>query len=449
MAVISLNCRYLLVPKMLRVVNSAHEPLHSPRTPKSPNAEVLRKQIVGLLNEDQGKENNRPVKIQTPQIYQIQRKGGTSTILKPSDKNERQIERIKRSHLRFIREANNSRSKEFPSIENYVLHGEAKDTGRNQEFDDPTKRHWALPGDLKQESKVKNVRFHIQEEKKNQKSQEENESKDRERESIGLFCEIRGSAIPTSNKSGRLIKPSPRQRRAEATKRQATIHTSLQLFKRRLKLNHETYITPSITANHDNDYIIRRVPMKNGTNTVIPVPRASSAAKPIIEPRLSINTTQRPKSSVGPSLHVQKTFLKTRPQSSPERNLTRPRLQENMHNTDMNLFPEEEEQEAIATVVNTYYVEPNKPKPEQFHQSSLSMHNLDVHNSLNVCSDARMRLTNSNMQFDNRFLRWLEESSANSEEARRASMKVHHEQLPATESPKSPIFPDDHNETEL
>lgn len=435
---------------MLRVVNSAHEPLHTPRTPKSPNAEVIRKQIVGLLNEEQGKENDSPIRNQSPQIYQIKRKGGTGTILKPSDRHERQIERIKRSHLRFIREANNSRSKEFPSIENYVLHGESKDTGRHNEFDDPTKRHWALPGDLKHESKVKNVRFHIQEENKNIKIQEENEQKDRDKDRVGqgLFCEIRGSAILTNDKTGRLAKPSPRQRRAEAAKRQATIHTSLQLFKRRLKLNHETYITPSNTANHDNDYIIRRVPINNSTNPAIPIARASSAAKPVIEPRLSVNTTQRPKSSVGHSPQVQKAFLKTRPQSSPERNISRPRLQEHVHNTEVNLFPEEE-QEAIATVVNTYFVEPNKPKPEQFQQTSLSMHNLDVHNSLTRCSDARMRHTNSNMQFDNRFLRWLEESSANSENARRAAMKVHHDQLPATEPPKSPIFPEDHKETEL
>ncbi|VDI41884.1 Hypothetical predicted protein [Mytilus galloprovincialis] len=448
--------RILVVPKMLRVCNSAHEPLHTPRTPKSPNAEVIRKQIVGMIHEEPGKENDKPLKNQNPLIYQIKRKGNTGTMLKPSDKNERQLERVKRSHLKFIREANSSRSKEFPSIENYVLHGESKDPSHvyNVDIEDPDKRHWSLPGDLKQETKIKNVRFHIQEEHKKSKMQDDYEP--REREHAQLSCEVRGSAIQSNEKPGRMSKPSLRHRRTEAAKRQATIHTSLQLFKRRLKLNHDpTYLTPSVNTNHDNDYIIRRVPMKNSLNANVAVPRAASAPKPVIEPRLTVNTTQRPKSSFTPCLNAQKTFLKARPQSSPDRypnegHLLRPRLHENLHNNEMIFFQEEEEQEpeTIANVVNTYFVEQGKPKPKEIYQSSLSSHNLDVHNSLTSCPDARMKHVNSNHHFDNRFMRWLEESSANSEEARRAAMRSHPEPI-IQETPKSPLLPPDHNDTEL
>jgi hypothetical protein len=42
----------------------------------------------------------------------------------------------------------------------------------------------------------------------------------------------------------------------------------------------------------------------------------------------------------------------------------------------------QEEQETVANVVNTYFVEQSKPKARQLYQSSLSTHNIDVHNSL-------------------------------------------------------------------
>lgn len=437
--------RFEVFPRMLRVCNSAHEPLHTPRTPKSPNAEILRKQIVGMLQEEQGKENDKPLKNQTPLIYQIKRKGAIETITKPDHKTERQIERIKRSHLRFIREANSSKSKTFPSIENYVLQGEAKDTGRSVEMDDPSKRTWALPGDQRQEPKLKNVRFHMQDEVKRNKLQDDS-AEPIEKDNRGIFCEIRGNAIQSYDTCGKLLKPNLRQRRSEAAKRQTTIHTSLQLFKRRLKINHESYITPSITTNHDNDYIIRRVSFKNSQNANMAVPRASSAAKPVIEPRLSVTPTQRPKSSIAPCLHVHKTMLKTRPQSSPESHpheshLLKPRLQDNVNNIDNVSF--QEEQETVANVVNTYFVEQSKPKARQLYQSSLSTHNIDVHNSLTACPDARMKVVNCDHKFDNRFLKWLEESSANSEDARRAAMRIHQE------PPKSPLLPPCHDETEL
>lgn len=343
-------------------------------------ANELRQHIIELVHEQ--KEENLDMNVEESAIiYQIKKKGGIAPIEPMKSKEDKQNEKVKKIHLKMLKETRGRGAHRFPALD----------------FGDLSQR------EDQRTASAKTVRFRV----------EDNNGHEPGTQNPGY--EVRGSAIKSSSgfhKSVPLI-----LRRTEAAQRQAQIHTSLQVFKRRLKFNNNpnSYLAPNSTV-RESDYIIRRVPLQldvqnksSGNHSVPLAPRISVSSKLHARPRTPTSARQRSNSPRRPS------SSNTRPQSG---GLKSPGSTEEKKvkfsyrlpdNIGKELFREDPE---IIPSVNTYVVEQTQAKfgGKYETQAMLNEHNLGVHDALYSGDEKKIRI-HEETKVDTRLIRWVEEST--------------------------------------
>jgi hypothetical protein len=318
-------------------------------------------------------------------IYQIKKKGGIAPIEPIKTKEDKQNDKVKRIHLKMLKESRGRGTHQFPAL----------DLGDISHRDD------VIPQSDPRTASAKTVRFRM-EDTNGYVSGNPNPG-----------YEVRGNAIKSSglHKSVPLI-----LRRTEAAQRQAQIHTSLQLFKRRLKMNNQNnYLAPNSTV-RESDYIIRRVPLQldvhgrpNISHGVPIAPRLSVSSKLHARPRTP-NSAQHRAVSPRPL-----TSPNTRPLSGGQKSAVsieekKVRFSYRLpDNIGKELFREDSE---IIPSVNTYVVEQTQAKfgGKYKTQAMLNEHNLGVHDALHSGDKERVT-TREDSKVDTRIIRWVEEST--------------------------------------
>ncbi|KAK3094571.1 hypothetical protein FSP39_003505 [Pinctada imbricata] len=302
--------------------------------------------------------------------------------------------------------------RQFPALDSYadVINNENNETPAN--VNEPNKRIRTLhvPTEDKRGSSAKSVRFKIEDKSTHVP--------------ISPFpgYEIRGNAIKTGSEYSKSAPPATR--RSEVQQRQAHIHTSLQLFKRRLKLNQDNYLAPNSTV-RESDYIIRRIPLKLDKR----IPNVTSDAP--IEPRLSatnlphrsrtpsarpptpdkVTSARRRAMPVASGVRPVSSGSKSQNEETPERKVRFSyRLPDNLSLGKEVSFVEESEP---IPSVNTYVLEEKKRKgSKMYEQATLSTHNLGVHDALTANDTSRIPVGEEG-DVDQRLVKWVEESNVN------------------------------------
>ncbi|XP_060064530.1 uncharacterized protein LOC132544895 [Ylistrum balloti] len=410
---------------MLRVYTPASsQPTTTGRSPltRQSHADGLRRQIVDMvqqqglttsipdtIGQNSGQTTEDPVdqpteRLTTPEpttvIYQIRKKGGIASTKQIDDKTDKKNDNLKKIHLKILRETRGRGSRSFPVIEGQLRDSSANDDGRK----DPFKRPKAIAAGDTKPSAVPKVSFRINDTKNTPVSESPAPGmQSNVNSSVDSKYEIRGSAI----RSNRNNKSAPAYRSSEASKRHMTIHTSLQLFKRKLKVNHpDNYVQPNMNTN-DSDYVIRRVPLKydrssGGRTMMSPSP---------LEPRLQVMSSvpRRSKTQAMTTNFTRPTSGTEASQNDEEKKIRCSyRLPDNFNWTKEVSFRDDTE---MIPNVNTYVVEQGLKKATRKYDghATLSAHNLDVHNALTA--NRKVKLGESEEEFDSRFARWLEESN--------------------------------------
>lgn len=345
----------------------------------------LRQHIIELVKEQT--EENLDMNIEESAIiYQIKKKGGVAPIEPIKTKEDKQNDKVKRIHLKMLKESRGRGAHQFPAL----------DIGDISHRDD------VMPQSDPRTASAKTVRFRM----------EDTNGYVPGNQNPGY--EVRGNAIKSSSglhKSVPLI-----LRRTEAAQRQAQIHTSLQLFKRRLKMNSQNnYLAPNSTV-RESDYIIRRVPLQldvhgrpNITHGVPLAPRISVSSKLHARPRTPNSVQQRATSPRPP------TSSNTRPLSGGHKSSAsieekKVRFSYRLpDNIGKELFREDSE---IIPSVNTYVVEQTQAKfgGKYKTQAMLNEHNLGVHDALHSGDKERVTVREDS-KVDTRIIRWVEEST--------------------------------------
>ena len=402
--------------KMLRIAAppgglSPREPRNrSPLRQKEENN--LRRHIVGMVREQSGDINLDNMKAgESTVIYQIKKKGGIAQLKPTQTAEDSRNDTMKRVHMKAMRATRAKGLRQFPALDSYadIINNENNETINVNE---PSKRIRTLhiPNEERPRgASAKNVRFKLEDKSTHVP--------------LSPFpgYEVRGNAI----RSGSLYsKSAPTARRSEVQQRQAHIHTSLQLFKRRLKLNQDSsYLAPNSTI-RESDYIIRRIPIKLEPNARIP--NVTPVAP--LEPRLNVTTKvpQRPKTPntrpITPTSAIRRLAPQTaRPVSggnkshnsdNPERKIRFSyRLPDNLSLGKEVSFMEESEP---IPSVNTYVLEESKRKGNsKFEtQATLSAHNLGVHDALTANDHGKVHVGDES-EVDQRLVKWVEESNVN------------------------------------
>ncbi|OWF55266.1 uncharacterized protein LOC110462217 [Mizuhopecten yessoensis] len=420
---------------MLRVYTPASS--HPTTTGRSPltrqsHADGLRRQIVDMVQQqglttsisdtvgqtsgqttaeptDQPLEPT-PTPEPTTVIYQIRKKGGIASTKQADDRTDKKNDNLKKIHLKILRETRGRGSRSFPAIDDQFRDSPINDENRK----DPFKRPKTIAAGDTKPSAVPKVSFRLNDTKPQPLAESSNTGmQSNVNNSVDSKYEIRGSAI----RSSRDNKSAPAYRSSEASKRHMTIHTSLQLFKRKLKLNHpDSYIQPNVSTN-DSDYVIRRVPLKYDRSGG----RITSMTSPSpLEPRLQVisSVPRRSKTPVNQLNAMAPGTLLSRPTSGTEVSLVGEekkircsyRLPDNFNWSKEVSFRDDTE---MIPNVNTYVVEEGLKKATRKYDghATLSTHNLDVHNALTSNNDRKVKLGEGDEEFDPRFARWLEESN--------------------------------------
>ena len=350
-------------------------------------ANGLRQHIIELVHEQ--KEDSFDMNVEESAIiYQIKKKGGIAPIEPIKTNDDKKNEKVKKIHLKMLKETRGRGSHRFPALD----FGDFSQRDERGSHNDP------------RTASAKTVRFHM----------EDSNGHNPGTQNPGY--EVRGSAIKSSSglhKSVPLI-----LRRTEAAQRQAQIHTSLQVFKRRLKFhNPNSYLAPNSTV-RESDYIIRRVPLhldahnRSNVNQSGPLtPRISVSSKLHARPRTPTSGRLRTSSPRRPSSST------TRPQSGTPKSPASTeekkvkfsyRLPDNI---GKELFREDPE---IIPSVNTYVVEQTQAKfgGKYEAQAMLNEHNLGVHDALHSGDEKKIRINvHDDTKVDTRLIRWVEEST--------------------------------------
>ncbi|XP_033756687.1 uncharacterized protein LOC117339286 [Pecten maximus] len=417
---------------MLRVYTPASS--HPTTTGRSPltrqsHADGLRRQIVDMVQQqglttalpdtigqasgqtDPADQPSEPVPTPEPTtvIYQIRKKGGIASTKQSDDKTDKKNDNLKKIHLKILRETRGRGSRSFPAIDDQFRESSGNDENRK----DPFKRPKTIAAGDTKPGAVPKVSFKLNESKQPLMESSTSGMQSNVNNSMDSKYEIRGSAI----RSSRNNKSAPAFRSSEASKRHMTIHTSLQLFKRKLKMNHpDSYVQPNVSTN-DSDYVIRRVPLKYDRTGG----RINSITSPSpLEPRLQVMTSvpRRSKTPVNQLNAMATGTLLSRPTSGTETSQVGEekkircsyRLPDNFNWSKEVSFRDDTE---MIPNVNTYVVEQGLKKATRKYDghATLSTHNLDVHNALTSNNDRKVKLGESEEEFDPRFARWLEESN--------------------------------------
>ncbi|XP_062613202.1 uncharacterized protein LOC134274971 [Saccostrea cucullata] len=344
-------------------------------------ANELRQHIIELVKE-QTDENIDMNVDDSAIIYQLKKKGGIAPIEPIKTKEDKQNEKVKRIHLKMLKETRSKGANRFPALD----------------FGDVSHRDDHLIQSDPRTASAKTVRFKM----------EDSNAYVPENQNPGY--EVRGNAIKSSSglhKSVPLI-----LRRTEAAQRQAQIHTSLQVFKRRLKINNQnSYLAPNSTV-RESDYIIRRVPLqldkKSRTNITPIAPRISVSSKLHARPRTPTSARQRVGSPLRPTSSTSRPLSGSKSPIPTEEKKVKfsYRLPDNI---GKELFREDSE---IIPSVNTYVVEETQAKFGRKYetQAMLNVHNLGVHDALNSGEKEKVRI-HEDTKVDSRLIRWVEEST--------------------------------------
>lgn len=412
----------------------------SPSPLRQSNESLLRQQIIDMVQQQTDEETkaammsleNSARTEESAVIYQLKKKSGIAPIKPATTKAERQNENLKRMHLKVLRETRGKTTRTFPALDDIQL--SIRDNIENGNTKDPYKRPFTGVGSHDNSPKSKTVRFKI-EVNPNLVPQSSNGNGSDDK-SPDKSYEIRGNAIK-NNQNSKTIPIT--NKRNETVQRQNDIHNSLQLFKRRLQFNNESFHG---TSKHkpEDDYIIRRVPLRleNPSRSTLTTPsslvepRLQSASSILSRPKTPVNmlsaSKNRPKSteSTGKGENQEKTIKCSY------------RLPDNPNWGKEVSFRDDTE---TIPNVGTYVVEQGKRKTGKYeHPATLSTHNVGVHNALTTVKGNKVKIADGEVSCDPRFMRWLEESSANSYQSKLQQRT--RSSLSAPERIKSPTFSD-------
>lgn len=412
----------------------------SPSPLRQSNESLLRQQIIDMVQQQTDEETkaamisleNSARTEESAVIYQLKKKSGIAPIKPATTKAERQNENLKRMHLKVLRETRGKTTRTFPALDDIQL--SIRDNIENGNTKDPYKRPFTGVGSHDNSPKSKTVRFKI-EVNPNLVPQSPNGNGSDDK-SPDKSYEIRGNAIK-NNQNSKTIPIT--NKRNETVQRQNDIHNSLQLFKRRLQFNNESFHG---TSKHkpEDDYIIRRVPLRleNPSRSTLTTPsslvepRLQSASSILSRPKTPVNmlsaSKNRPKSteSTGKGENQEKTIKCSY------------RLPDNPNWGKEVSFRDDTE---TIPNVGTYVVEQGKRKTGKYeHPATLSTHNVGVHNALTTVKGNKVKIADGEVSCDPRFMRWLEESSANSYQSKLQQRT--RSSLSAPERIKSPTFSD-------
>ena len=441
---------------MLRVYTPASpNPTNSGRTTltRFSHAEGLRRQIVDMVQKqglttadtvdlcdldleadpvEQISDGNTNVPHPHPGvIYQIKKKGGIASVRQANPKTDKKNDKLKKIHLKILRETRGKGCKSYSASVDPSADITANVKGSDL-VDDPDKKPTSFSGF----TNVELVQKHLKPLPmlKPEQSKENKDPKDKTATGNKMYAdtpninvdkyEIRGNAI----KSAKVSKSAPIQRSSEASRRHMTIHNSLQLFKRRLKVSQPDFYIQQKVSTNESDYVIRRVPLKYEFKGNKPV--ASQSPAPL-EPRLKLNSatgSHRSKTStvqIPTAISPHPLMPMSRPNSGTDRDRINTaelpekkircsyRLPDNINWSKEVSFRDETE---MIPNVNTYVLEQAKRSgTSKFDgQATLSTHNVDVHNALTSTSESKVKLGENNEEFDSRFLKWLEDTNTSS-----------------------------------
>lgn len=233
---------------------------------------------------------------------------------------------------------------------------------------------------------------------------------------IGQACEVRGSAI-SLRKEGLKGLVELKEACSENERRQNSLQASLKIFRRRIKYNQEKFIQPNETTTED--YVIHTPrPFCDVNNAPTPVPED----RPVVRPLSSDDHVRILKSA----LHSKHNgggalTMTTDNQDSGEnhRNIKCSyRLPENL-NWGKEVSFKDIKDDSIPNV-KTYVLEedahPHAKYKKNHVQTSVTLntHNLNVHNSITQVNGKKVKVGDSEVSFDPRFIEWLEDSLSNS-----------------------------------
>ncbi|XP_046371511.2 uncharacterized protein LOC124145679 [Haliotis rufescens] len=207
----------------------------------------------------------------------------------------------------------------------------------------------------------------------------------------GEPCEVRGNAISTSPARPRVMSPV---KRAEVQRRATLFSTSLELFRRRLKMNQSKFF--SCNKVNPEEYVIRK-----------------DERKPSAKQRLNVNNIQNSNKPSSP-VRVAQTQLEDSADDRLETKQTRCsyRLPE---------LTDEEKQVTFGDLrslpqVQTYVLEDDgtdQVRRRTFKEPApLTSHNLGIHNMFMDQQRRRPRVEANGVIYDARTWRWVEESNA-------------------------------------
>ncbi|KAL3863552.1 hypothetical protein ACJMK2_005303 [Sinanodonta woodiana] len=370
--------------------------------PHSRNMEDIRRQIVDLVNN--GEESVALT------VYEMPRPSSNSVredFLAKLDANTQQLR-----NLRSPRQRQKAvRLFPIPDSQNgWKPKLEVLGVGDSNRIESPPPRTPKTP--RKMSSRQKTVRFSINDNPNIKMSRDASSPpKGDDAKPIDKNYEIRGNAIGL--KRGGLRSLMAYKHLIEETeKRKHSFHTTLNIFRRRIRLNQEKFIQPH-ESTHEDYIIHRNVTQTREVHSPIGEENGRSGT-PINRPKSSGSNAQRFRSY----LAAKRTGIKV--PSSPE-DKTDEEPKENLKYSyklpdDPNWKKEFSVQDDGIPRVKTYVLEEDVTRLTKGKGDAcvaLTIHNLDVHNSLNGTHDFNVKCFDTEISCDIRLLDWLEESKRN------------------------------------
>ncbi|KAK3589878.1 hypothetical protein CHS0354_015903 [Potamilus streckersoni] len=373
--------------------------------PQARNMEDLRRQIVDLVNN--GEESVALT------VYEMPRPNSNSVredFLAKLDANTQQLR-----NLRSPRQRQKAvRLFPIPDSQNgWKPKLEVLGVGDSSRTESPPPRTPMTP---RQKSlRQKTVRFSINDNPNIKMSRDTSSPlKGDDEKPIDKNYEIRGNAIGL--KRGGLRSLMAYKHLIEETeKRKHSFHTTLNIFRRRIRLNQEKFIQPHESTNED--YIIHRNAAQNKEMNSSIGDENGRSVTPIGRPKSSRSNVLRLRSS----LAAKRAGIKLLP--SPEKE-TDEEQKENLKysyrlpddpNWKRDFSVQERKDEGIPRV-KTYVLEEDVTRLTKGKGDAcvaLTIHNLDVHNSLNGTHEFKEKILDTEISCDIRLIDWLEESKHN------------------------------------
>lgn len=236
--------------------------------------------------------------------------------------------------------------------------------------------------------------------------------------------EVRGSAIAI-RKEGLKGLVELKDMCSENEKRQNSLQASLKIFRRRIKLNQEKFIQPNETTTEDYVIHTARSPFCE-VNSATPGPEDRTAVRPLSsdEHVRILKSALQTKHNGGPNAVAR--MAENYDTGENYKNIKCSyRLPENL-NWGKEVSFKDIKDDSIPNV-KTYVLEeeshPHSKYKKNNAQSSVTLntHNLTVHNSITQVNGQKVKVGDTEVSFDPRFLEWLEDSLSNSKMHRSAS----------------------------